>query len=73
MPTKPTPTITIGQCLLRARKQAGLTQVQAAELTGFTQARISQWETQTDNVQLSTLAAFARAYGLTVSELLEGY
>lgn len=54
----------------KARKAAGLTQIQAAQLLGVTDATISQWENGETKPKTSRLAKVAEVYGCTIDELL---
>lgn len=56
---------------LKARKAAGLTQIQAAQLLGVTDATISQWENGETKPKTSRLAKVAEVYGCTIDELLK--
>ena len=50
----------LSQAIRRARRQAGLSQVELAELLGVRQSSVSQWErgsTKPSTVHLLTLAA----------------
>lgn len=55
----------------KARKAAGLTQIQAAQLLGVTDATISQWENGETKPKTSRLAKVAEVYGCTIDELLK--
>lgn len=54
-----------------ARKAAKLTQAQAADLIGVTDATISQWENGETRPKTSRLAKVAEVYGCTIDELLK--
>lgn len=54
-----------------ARKAANLTQAQAADLIGVTDATISQWENGETRPKTSRLAKVAEVYGCTIDELLK--
>lgn len=55
----------------KARKAAGLTQIQAAKLLGVTDATISQWEHGETKPKTSRLANVAKVYCCTIDELLK--
>lgn len=63
--------MTIGQLLKRARINAGLTQIELAKAAKITQATVSILEAGRD-VKISMLQRWARACGVTVSEMLVG-
>lgn len=53
--------------LIEARKSAGLTQEQVAEILGLSQATISAFERLGNDPRLSTIRRYARAVGVMVS------
>ena len=55
----------------KARKAAGLTQMQAAKLLGVTDATISQWENGETRPKTNRLSKVAEIYGCTIDELLK--
>lgn len=55
----------------RARKEAGLTQVQVGKALGKTQNWVSRCETGEHRVDAVELEEFARAYGKSLSYFLE--
>lgn len=60
--------------LAELRKQAGLSQVELAELSHIRQSRISEFETgrySTANMSLKTATNLARALGAHAEDLLE--
>jgi transcriptional regulator with XRE-family HTH domain len=62
--------VVFGQNFRKARLDAGLTQSQAAELSGINQSNISLAEAGRLNATIRTMAALARVVGKPVSELL---
>jgi Zn-dependent peptidase ImmA (M78 family)/transcriptional regulator with XRE-family HTH domain len=62
----------LGQLLRAARERAKLTQAQAAAAVGLNRVVLSYYENGVRQPSLPMLAALARIYGLTVSQLLEG-
>lgn len=57
--------------LREARVRAGLTQTQAADLSGIHRGQICELESARDKgIRLSTLRTLADTYGCTVSELI---
>lgn len=63
---------TIGQLLKDARNKAGLNQAAAAEASGVSQGKISEYESDKGNPTLETLQLLATAYKTTVSKLTRG-
>lgn len=65
---------TIAQILAAAREQSDLSQYQAADASGISRGYISRLKAGLVlDPSLSTLTALARAYGLTVGEMLGEY
>ena len=56
----------------QARKAAGLTQVQLAELLGVTQGAVAQWENGQTHPSFGVLKPLAAVLGLTLEQLIEG-
>jgi HTH-type transcriptional regulator/antitoxin HipB len=54
----------IAQLLAASRRQAGLTQAEAAARVGVSQSRISTWETDAAALTVAQLLALCGAYGL---------
>lgn len=54
----------MGQLLAASRRQAGLTQAEAAARLGISQSRISALETDADALTLAQLLALCGIYGL---------
>ncbi|WP_027800044.1 helix-turn-helix domain-containing protein [Paraburkholderia dilworthii] len=52
------------QLLAASRRQAGLTQAEAAARVGVSQSRISAWETDAAALTLAQLLSLCGAYGL---------
>ena len=69
MPTVP---VHVGTHLRRARKQAGLTQADAADRAGVSAARVSQWEGGAGLPGIRHLFLLADAYRVSLDDLL-GY
>ena len=63
---------TLGKRLQIARKRAKLTQRQVAIKLNICSTTVSTWERDERMPSLGTLAALAKMYGTTSSELLEG-
>lgn len=65
--------MTIGQLLRQARQSAGMTQAEAAAVSGISQGNISGFESGSlGNPSLNTLLSLSAAYGITVSKLTKG-
>jgi DNA-binding XRE family transcriptional regulator len=60
----------VGACCRLARQEAGLTQVEAAALTGIAAPNISRIERGRTPPRLTTLERLAAAYGTTIADLL---
>lgn len=58
--------------LITARKSKGLTQLQLAELTGFSRASIINWENGLRSPTVTDLQKLASALGVSADELLPG-
>lgn len=58
------------ELLRAARKRAGKTQQQMADLARVTQAAVSQWESGKEVLLETTLAKYAGALGLSLADLL---
>jgi transcriptional regulator with XRE-family HTH domain len=61
---------TLGPNLAALRKRAGLTQVQVAELLGYSQTQVAAFESGRRRIPVSALPVLADAYGATLEELL---
>lgn len=61
----------IGRHIAELRKAKGLTQMQLAEKTGFSQSNIGRIETGRYSVGLDVLASIAEALGATVELVTE--
>jgi transcriptional regulator with XRE-family HTH domain len=59
-----------GRQLRERRDKASLTQKQAAEAAGVSQATISRWEAGSEQPDYKSFYALAAAYGCKMSELL---
>ena len=62
----------LGEVLARARRQAGLSQEEAAEAVGLNRVVLSYYESGRRQPPLGTLIALARLYGVSLPALLEG-
>lgn len=60
----------IGRRLQAARQRAGLSQTQVAERLGLTRAHVSHVEGGHRNLTITTMGAFARAIGCTLTVIL---
>lgn len=60
----------VGAILVQARKKAGLTQVQLAQIMGINQPTISAIEHGTGALRVEQLARWAEAVGTTAGEVL---
>lgn len=56
--------------LRKLREDRDLTQKQAAELCGYTQAQISTWEIGKNLPNLESLYVLAKNYGTTIADML---
>uniref|UniRef100_E1TGH2 Helix-turn-helix domain protein n=1 Tax=Burkholderia sp. (strain CCGE1003) TaxID=640512 RepID=E1TGH2_BURSG len=54
----------IAQILAASRRQAGLTQTEAAARVGVSQSRISAWETDAAALTVAQLLSLCGAYGM---------
>lgn len=63
--------MTIGECIRKARKKAGLTQLQLAEQSGVATISIHQYESGKRQPRLEPLRQIALALGVTVSDLVD--
>lgn len=63
--------IEVGASLASARRKAGLSQTAAGRTIGTRQATISRYEKGQLNVSLSQLISLAKAYNVTLSQLLQ--
>jgi len=54
----------LAQLLAASRRQAGLTQTEAAARVGVSQSRISTWETDAAALTVAQLLSLCGAYGL---------
>ena len=60
-----------GKRIRQLRTERNLSQEQLAELTGFHRTYIGMVERGERNISLSNIGVFAKAFEMTVSELLE--
>ena len=58
--------------LKQLRKEAGLTQEQAAEKLSVTRSAIARWETDKGIPDITNLIAISDLYGVTLDELIKG-
>jgi transcriptional regulator with XRE-family HTH domain len=56
--------------LASARKNAGLTQHELAELLSISQSAVALWESGKSHPRVATLLELSSLYGVTVDELL---
>ncbi len=63
--------VEVGASLASARRRAKLSQSSAAEASNTTQATISRYEKGQLNVSISQLISLAKAYNVTLSQLLK--
>ena len=63
---------TVGEFLAALRKEGGYTQQDVADKLNISDRTLSSWETGRTEPDLSSLAALAIFYGLTVDEILRG-
>jgi len=59
-----------GRHLAGLRKDAGLTQVQVAEILGYSQTQVAAFEGGRRRIPVSALPLLAEAYGVSFEELL---
>ncbi len=71
MPRPDNPQPSLGAAIRRVRDERDLKQLAVAEDAGITVAHLSKIETGKVNPTWSTVAAVARALGVTVAELAE--
>jgi transcriptional regulator with XRE-family HTH domain len=64
--------IQVGDRIRQLRKKRGWRQIDLAQHSGVHEVHISDLERGVREVGLRNLAALARAYGLTLSQFLEG-
>ena len=57
----------IGDGIRKARKAAGLTQIEAASLVGKTEATIVHWEQGKNNIKLSDLVSLLDVYEAVIA------
>lgn len=62
---------TIGQNILTYRKEKGLTQEALAEICSVTPQAVSKWENDVSYPDITLLKPIARAFGISVDELLD--
>ena len=62
---------TIGQNIARFRKEKGITQEQLSEICGVTPQAVSKWENDNSCPDVTLLKTIARAFGISVDELLD--
>ena len=60
-----------GKRIRQLRTEKGLSQEQLAELTGFHRTYIGMIERGERNISLSNIGAFAKTFGMSVSELFD--
>lgn len=60
----------LGARIAQLRKDQGITQVQLAELLGVSQQTITAYEVGRRRIQVSALPTIARAFGVTVEDLI---
>lgn len=60
----------ISKAIRRARKAAGLTQLQLARSIGVVPSTVAGWELGTHAFRMQRLSQLAQALGLSVAELL---
>jgi transcriptional regulator with XRE-family HTH domain len=58
--------------LKRLREGAGLTQMQLGNLVGVENSVVSRWERAERDPQLESIAALARALGVSAAALVDG-
>lgn len=63
--------ITFLKCLIKARKDAGLTQVQMAEIIGQTQSFVSKCERGERRIDIVELRVFYKAMGIPIAKFVE--
>lgn len=64
--------LVISNNIRKFRKEKGLTQVDVSKLTGFTQSRVAEYETERykpENITLGAAISLANALGCTLDEL----
>ncbi|MGG3963042.1 helix-turn-helix domain-containing protein [Heyndrickxia faecalis] len=64
--------LNIGKCIIRKRKEKGITQEQLADYMGVSKASVSKWETGQSYPDIVILPQLAAYFNITVDELL-GY
>ncbi|MED4964281.1 helix-turn-helix transcriptional regulator [Heyndrickxia coagulans] len=64
--------LSIGKCIIRKRKEKGITQEQLADYMGVSKASVSKWETGQSYPDIVILPKLAAYFNITVDELL-GY
>ena len=62
----------IGKFIAERRRQAGLTQIQLADMLGITDRAVSKWETGKAMPDASLMLALCEILGVTVNDLLCG-
>lgn len=62
---------TIGQNIARFRKEKSITQEQLSEICGVTPQAVSKWENDNSCPDVTLLKTIARAFGISVDELLD--
>jgi transcriptional regulator with XRE-family HTH domain len=60
----------LGEALRRARDTAGMRQVDVAKKTGIADTQLSDWENARAAPNIFTLQALAKAYGISLDELV---
>ena len=63
--------MTMGQKILKLRKQKGWTQTQLAEKAGVHPSHVTRWERDKNQPSGSTLKDLAAAFGLSVEEMTQ--
>ena len=62
---------TIGQNIAKFRKEKSITQEQLSEICGVTPQAVSKWENDNSCPDVTLLKTIARAFGISVDELLD--
>jgi transcriptional regulator with XRE-family HTH domain len=62
--------VTIGSCVLAARRKAGLTQIELSEKSGISRGQIANLETDRTDLSIKALMRVATALGVPAGDLL---
>ena len=62
----------IGKFISSCRKEAGLTQAALADKLGITDRAVSKWETGKGYPDITLLEPIAKAFGISITELISG-